>query len=76
MILASVGDLIATVEREQIQEFIDVGEYGLALETLAGAFEAGTSALPHSAFKVMDDLAQMMGMQSEVITDDLRRKVM
>jgi hypothetical protein len=61
-------------ERHVIVEFIDVGEYGLALETIVDSLVQTEKTLPHVAFAEITTLAGRMSMES-VLTEELQRRV-
>lgn len=46
--------------KEQAAEFIDVGEYSLALDTIASAYLSNNLRMPADLFAIFDHLAQVM----------------
>ena len=65
-------------ERDEARHFVDVGELGLALETIAGIAMDEDRVLPDSARSEIEVLAKRMGIaDGEVISewrDHLKRK--
>lgn len=59
-ILSSLGLLLSEAELEEAQHFIDVGEYGLAFETLCGIIDEEQKMLPLTAYYLIDDLGKQM----------------
>ncbi|HTW73267.1 MAG TPA: hypothetical protein VME47_25540 [Acetobacteraceae bacterium] len=50
--------------REHIREFIDVGEYGLALDELAGEMRRSTRPVPAEAASLVERLATELGIDA------------
>ena len=59
-ILSSLGLLLSEAELEEVQHFIDVGEYGLAFETLCGIIDEERKIIPLSVYYLIDDLGKQM----------------
>jgi len=74
-ILDELRDELSTAERTEVTEFMAVGEYGVALETLSGLLAEEDKAVPLAAFERMVDLAESMGIRRAVITSKLGRRV-
>ena len=66
------GELSAD-ERSAIVEFIDVGEYGLALETIVDIFVELERDLPSGALAAITTLSGKMGRES-LVSEELRRR--
>ena len=49
----------------QIREFIDVGEYGLALDGIADAYMTSSASMPLALFQLFDKLATDMDLASD-----------
>lgn len=49
----------------QAEEFTRVGEYGLALDTIASAWLRGKAAMPAGLFRVLEGLAKNMELDSD-----------
>lgn len=61
-------------ERQEVLEFIDVGEYGVALETLAAIAVEEKKRLPKAVFDVIRDLAAQMGVEGTVMSEELHQR--
>ena len=59
-ILSSLGLLLSEAELEEAQHFIDVGEYGLAFETLCGIIDEEQKMLPLTVYYLIADLGTQM----------------
>jgi len=68
------GTLSAS-EWNEVRAFLDVGEYGVALETLAFIVTEEQKTIPSKAFDLIVHLARLMGIDDSVITDALRVSV-
>ena len=77
--LASLVDALAhslsEAERGEVMEFVDVGEFGVALETLVDVIVEEQKELPQSAFQTILLLAKKMGMLNSVVTPQLANRV-
>ena len=62
-------------ERNEVLEFVDVGEYGIGLETLSSLIVEEGKCIPSSTFEDIAALAGDMGIGESVITDSLRARV-
>jgi hypothetical protein len=62
-----------SAEREEVKHFIDVGEWGLALETIAGITMDENRTLPDCVLAEMELLAIRMGIASDEVMSELRR---
>ncbi len=51
---------VAGFYKDQAKEFIEVGEYGLALDTSADAFLQSHTFMPEDLYAVFEDLAKKM----------------
>jgi hypothetical protein len=58
-------------EIDQIIEFVDVGEYGLALEQLADLIVIHQRELPTEALQMLGEIADIMDMRRQIITPAL-----
>ena len=66
LLIASAGEL-SDAERAEIKAFIDVGEYGLALETTADIYAEENKILPTEVLLLMERLALAMSMAPEAV---------
>jgi len=55
--------MFAGVNRQQVREYIDVGEYGLALDDLADIHLTTGKPVPADIVQLFDALALKMGMK-------------
>lgn len=55
----------------QIRKFIDVGEYGLALDGIADAYTTSNVSMPLALFQLLDKLAIDMDLASDPEFSDL-----
>jgi hypothetical protein len=62
-------------ERNEVQEFIDVGEYGLALETLVDIVLEENKQIPGKVLMLVDELADVMKLDKAVFEEKLRGHV-
>lgn len=71
--------LLTTVFSEseitEVQEFIDVGEYGLALETLVDIIDEEDKLVEHDVQKLVLEAASAMSLDKEVFLGKLGRHV-
>jgi len=61
--LYDASAIFAGVNRQQVREHIDVGEYGLALDDLAGIHLKTGKPVPADIVQLFDALAMKMGMK-------------
>ena len=66
------GTLSASEKRE-ISDFVDVGEFGVALEALSALLVEEAKAPPGQAFTMICQLADRMGIRRSVVTDSLEQ---
>ncbi len=69
---ASVGELSAA-ERAEVQAFIDVGEYGLALETTADIYAEEKKTPSTEVLSLIERLAIAMSMAPESVLARLQK---
>ena len=58
-------------EREEVEEFIDAGEYGIALETLVDIVCEEDKAIGADAVEIVRDVAVIMGLNGKDFEDKL-----
>lgn len=69
LLLKLLGLLHATFkdsEKSEVQSFVDVGEYGLALETLVDIAVEENKKIPEEAMSVVIELAGVMELDKKV----------
>ncbi len=64
-LLASVDKAFNRQETEEVQRFLDVGEYGLALETFTDIVLEENKKLTESDLRLINTLANAMSMKLE-----------
>ena len=62
-------------ERSEVQEFIDVGEYGIALETLVDIVLEEDKQIPDKVLMLVDELSDVMELDKAVFEEKLRGHV-
>ncbi|MEH8019580.1 MafI family immunity protein [Rheinheimera muenzenbergensis] len=62
-------------ERNEVQDFIDAGEYGLALETLVDIVIEENKQISGEAFALVCELADVMQLDKKVFEEKLRGHV-
>ncbi|MFA5839039.1 MAG: MafI family immunity protein [Candidatus Margulisiibacteriota bacterium] len=74
-LLDQIGDVFSASERKDVVDFIDHGEYGLALETLSDIFVEGNKNLTRTWLLEIENLADVMGIRKRVVTEALVKQV-
>jgi hypothetical protein len=72
-LLAAVTPVLSESERSEVQRFIDVGEYGLALETAVEIFADERVLASTDMINLIKRLAVAMSMDPEVLVQQLPR---
>lgn len=67
-----LGDSFSMSERSEVQEFIDVGEYGIALETLVDIVTEEDKKISNEAMRVIGDLSLVMQLDKNEFEHKLR----
>ena len=62
-LLTDTSSVLSDSERAEVQRFIDVGEYGLALETTADIHAEEKKALSADQVALIERLAEAMAME-------------
>ena len=75
MVLDALAGQLSPTERSEVVEFIDVGEFGIALETLSSLLIEERKQIPAVAFTQMIELADSMEIRASTITEELRSQV-
>lgn len=72
-VLFSALDIVLSPrECAEVAQFIDVAEYGIALESIAGIIVEGQRKLTPATFQRMADLARRMDIEESVVTNEMR----
>ena len=66
-LLLEVNAILSESELTEIRSFIDVGEYGLALQTAVDIFLEEGKTLTSKVISLMVQLATAMSMESEIL---------
>jgi len=61
-LIESVSDVFSEPEKNEVQEYIDVSEYGLALETFAGVVDEENKKISERSDSLVEALATEMNM--------------
>ena len=61
-LVAQLQDVLTESERGEVDEFIEVGEYGVALETVAAIIVEEGKRISASQYSSIMQLADMMGL--------------
>ncbi len=75
-VLDDLGVELTCSERQEVVELIDVGEYGIALETLSSLLVEEDKRVPLAVFEQIVSLAEAMGIRASTITEGLRNRVL
>jgi hypothetical protein len=74
-LLDSLATQLTDSERQEVIDFIDVGEYGLALETLCAVLIEERKRIGVATLDELVRLDTAMKIDPSAITDELRRRV-
>jgi hypothetical protein len=71
-LLAALAPILSNKEIGEIRHFVDVGEYGLALETAVAILVEEKKSVPASASLLISRLAGAMSMDSDALLSRLK----
>ena len=71
-LLAGVADQMSSAESTEVRDFIEVGEFGLALETLVDIFFEEQKDFPPQHLSLLAELAESMNMDLQGFKEKLR----
>lgn len=74
-LLGELQKIFSASERNEVQEFIDVGEYGLALETLVDIVTEENKRIPEKTLLLVCKLADMMQLDKSRFKEKLCKYV-
>lgn len=74
-LLGLVTKVFVNSEVKEVQDFIDVGEYGIALETFVGIVDEENKAIPEEVLVVVRESAAVMQMEASVFDAKLIGRV-
>ena len=74
-ILLTLGSQLSPVESREVSHFLDVGEYGLALQTLTDLLIEERKKISIGTYNDVVGVAKRMGIEREIALEDLERRV-
>jgi hypothetical protein len=74
-ILLMLGPQLSPEESWEVNHFLDVGEYGLALQTLTALLIEERKKIRRGTYNDIAGVANRMGMEREIALEDLQRCV-
>jgi hypothetical protein len=74
LLLDNVKHILTASERQEVLDFMDAREYGLALETLSGILVEEEKPIRSSVLRQIDEIAGMMQMSDEPFVHDLHTR--
>ena len=74
-LLQSVAENFSETEEREVQEFIDAGEYGIALETFAGIVEEEKKVISEHVIVLVRQAAAAMQIRESVFDAKLLSRV-
>lgn len=72
-LLNSVDQVFNQQERAEVQEFINVGEYGLALDTLIDIIVEENKQISENSVKIIKEIAAIMLMDESLLQEKLEK---
>ncbi len=67
-LLNLLGDVFTRGEVGEVQQFLDAGEYGLALETVCGIITEEQKKVGTEVVKQVEELRDLMELDSDIVT--------
>ena len=74
-LLGSLSEVFADSEKAEVQDFVDAGEYGLALETLIDIVVEEDKRLRSDCLKLVHELSESMQLDTKALDEKLRKYV-
>ena len=74
-LLSLLLEVFADSEKDEVRDFIDAGEYGLALETLVDIVIEENKQIPGESLALVCELADVMQLDKKVFEEKLRGHV-
>ena len=74
-LLGLLLEIFTDSEKVEVQNFIDAGEYGLALETLVDIVIEENKQIPSESLALICELADLMHLEKKVIEEKLHSHV-
>ena len=72
-LLEATMPAFSSYEQEEVQRFVDVGEYGLALETTAGIYVEERKTASFEVMDLMKCLALAMSIDPSKLLSDIKK---
>jgi hypothetical protein len=72
-LLNSVDQVFNQQERAEVQEFINVGEFGLALDTLIDIIVEENKQISENSVKIIKEIAAIMLMDESLLQEKLEK---
>ncbi len=73
-ILLTLGSQFSFEESREVSHFLDVGEYGLALQTLTDLLIEERKKISIRTYNDVVRVAKRMGIEREIALEDLKRR--
>ncbi len=73
-LLRSLEELFSSSETSEVQDFLDAGEYGLALETICGIITEERKVVGTEVVKQVKELRDIMELESDIVTEFLNAR--
>ena len=73
-ILLTLGSQLSFEESREVSHFLDVGEYGLALQTLTDLLIEERKKISIRTYNDVVSVAKHMGIEREIALEDLKRR--
>src|SRR5215217_4350580 len=73
-ILLTLGSQLSPEESREVNHFLDVGEYGLALQTLTDLLIEERKKISIGTYNDVVGVAKRMGIKQEIALEDLERR--
>jgi len=74
-LLGSISTEFSEEELQEIREFLDATEYGLALQTFIDVVVEEQKRIPHHAVSLCEELARLMDITHEVDLQAMRNAI-
>lgn len=74
-LLDALAGVFTTDERRGVEEFLEVGEYGLALETLTAVIVEDGKKISKRLLATIESVANEMGIRDSIMSEELIKAV-
>ncbi|CAJ0563717.1 MULTISPECIES: MafI family immunity protein [Gammaproteobacteria] len=75
LLLMALSDSFSECESIEVQEFIDVGEYGIALETIIDIINEESKNITNEAEFLIEKAGRIMNMDTTSIVDKISKHI-